>query len=97
MAKTNYQRYQNPAAAGLLRALADSEPGSPAEAAALRPLEKLMVDEAPIIPLFQVDAAGMWRTDRFSGWPSEKDPYAVPIGNHVNAEVLVTSLSPVGK
>jgi peptide/nickel transport system substrate-binding protein len=97
VAKTNYERYTDPSAGALLRNLADAAPGSPEETAALAGLQKLMVEQTPIVPLFHITGIGMWRTDRFTGWPSQANPYAVSIGNHVNAEEVVSALKPAGK
>lgn len=94
VAATNYQRYTNPEGQTLLQDLANAAPDSPAEKTALAGLEQLMVDQAPIIPLFHITGVGMWRTDRFTGWPSENNPYAVSIGNHLNAEEVVLALKP---
>ncbi|MBT8159712.1 ABC transporter substrate-binding protein [Arthrobacter sp. GN70] len=95
-ANVNYQRYTNPQAGKLLADFADSAPNSAGETTALAGLEKLMVSQAPIIPLFHISGVGMWRTDRFTGWPSQTDQYAVPTGNHNNAEEVLTAIRPAG-
>lgn len=93
-AMLNFERYQQPQARQFLQQYAASAPGSPAEATAAAGLEGLMVHEAPIIPLFHVTYLGMWRTDRFAGWPSDGNPYALPIGGHINALKVLLAVRP---
>jgi peptide/nickel transport system substrate-binding protein len=93
-AKTNFERYENPQAQQLLEKYAAAAPGSPEEAAAAGGLAALMVEDAPVIPLFHVTYFGLWRSDRFVGWPSDGDPYALPIGGHINAVKVALSVRP---
>jgi hypothetical protein len=44
--------------------------------------------------LFHVTYFALWRTDRFTGWPSDANPYAVPIGGHVNAVKIALAVAP---
>jgi peptide/nickel transport system substrate-binding protein len=94
-AASNYERYTNPQAGPLLAAWANSAPGSKAQANASAGLQRLMVSDQPIIPLWRVSALGMWRTDRFSGWPSVKNPYASPQGSDDSAMLVPLRLVPV--
>jgi peptide/nickel transport system substrate-binding protein len=93
-AQRNYERYRNPEAGTLLSTYATAAPGSPEESSALSGLQRLMVNDAPVIPMFFTAGVGMWRTDRFSGWPSASDPYAVSVGNSPNAEMVVMRVTP---
>ena len=93
-AATNWQRYKNSQAAALLTQYAESTPGSSGEAAALAGLEQLMVEQVPLIPLYLPTAVGVWRSDRFSGWPGQSDPYAVSIAQDQSAEVVLDRLTP---
>lgn len=90
----NYGRYPNPAATALLNAYADSPPGSEAERSAVAGIEKVMVDDLPVLPLTFTSGIGLWRTDVASGYPSDSDPYSVPIPGNVNAELVLLNLTP---
>jgi peptide/nickel transport system substrate-binding protein len=94
-ATLNLERYAKPSADGLLASFAASLPGSKQQAAALEGLQRLMVTEAPIIPLWRVSASGMWRSDRFTGFPSAKNPYAAPSGNDATSELTLIRIAPV--
>lgn len=96
-ATTNWERYKNPQAASLLTQYASSTPGSQNEATALAALQQLMVEQVPVIPLYVPSAVGIWRTDRFGGWPGQNDPYAVSTAQDQGAELVLARLSPTGK
>jgi peptide/nickel transport system substrate-binding protein len=95
-ANQNAERYASSAADRYLAAFGASLPGSKAQAAALEHLESLMVNDAPVIPLWRVSGGGMWRTDRFTGWPSAKNPYASPESGDDTAELVLLKLTPIG-
>jgi peptide/nickel transport system substrate-binding protein len=85
----NWSRYRNPDAAPLLQQYAVSSPGSPGEKQALAGLEKLMVQDVPVIPLFFTSGIGFFRTNTASGFPTQSDPYAVPVPDSVNAAIVL--------
>src|SRR5262249_49700632 len=60
-------------------------------------LEQLMVEQVPLIPLYLPTAVGIWRIDRFGGWPSQSDPYAVSTAQDQGAELVLAPLTPTGK
>lgn len=93
----NWERFRSPAAGTLLNSYADSVPGSAREAQARNALERLMVDDVPAVPLFFTVGVGMWNTTAFTGWPSAGNPYAVPVGNSPNAELVVARVAPAGR
>ncbi|WP_415853732.1 ABC transporter substrate-binding protein [Sinomonas sp. G460-2] len=90
----NYERYPNAKAPALLSAYASSAPGSKEELNAVGAIEKLMVDDLPGLPLVFSGGAGMYRTIRATGWPSESDPYAAPVPGSVNAELVLLKVAP---
>ena len=90
----NYERYPNSNAPALLSAYAAAAPGSKQEQSAVGAIQKVMVDDLPGMPLVFSGGAGMWRTDRATGWPSASDPYAAPVPGSVNAELVLLKLSP---
>jgi peptide/nickel transport system substrate-binding protein len=93
----NYERYANPAAAPLLKRYQAAAPGSDEELAALAGLQQIMVTDVPVIPLYLTTSVGIWRTDRFTGWPSETNPYATSIGASPSASWVVANLAPVAR
>lgn len=93
-AVVNWERYSSPRAGELLNAMASSESSSPAFKQALDGLQSLLVDEAPVIPLGNPSAAGVWRTDAFTGWPSEQDPYGLPTANKPSVVDIAARLAP---
>jgi peptide/nickel transport system substrate-binding protein len=96
-ADNNVQRYRSSAAAKYLAQFAAAPPGSSLQAKALEGLEGLWVNEAPVVPLWRVSASGMWRTDRFTGWPSSKNPYAAGKPGDDTTELVPLHLTPVGR
>jgi peptide/nickel transport system substrate-binding protein len=90
----NWSRYKNADAPPLLGQYAVSAPGSAAEKQARAGLEKLMVDDVPVIPLFFTSGVGFFRTSRLAGFPSQADPYAVPVPDSVNATIVLGRVKP---
>ncbi|MFC7583018.1 hypothetical protein ACFQYP_03830 [Nonomuraea antimicrobica] len=37
-----------------------------------------MVEQVPALPLFYSPSWAQYRTDKYVGWPTEQDPYAMP-------------------
>lgn len=93
-AQRNYERYRNPNVESLLAEYANAASGSAAEQAALGSLQDLMVNDVPVIPLFFTSGVGMWRTDRFTGWPNAGDPYALSLAIDPNAEQVLLRVAP---
>lgn len=96
-AQRNYERYLNPEAATLLKQYAASAPGSKGEQQALAGLQRLMVEDVPVIPLFFSGGAGLWRTDHATGFPTASNPFAVPEPESTNAELVLLHLQATGK
>ncbi|WP_405573723.1 ABC transporter substrate-binding protein [Streptomyces phaeochromogenes] len=58
-------------------------------------LQELYNKDAPVVPLFTGPEWGAYTDARFTGWPTEKNPYAT-LGNRNGSTILVlTSLKPV--
>jgi peptide/nickel transport system substrate-binding protein len=93
----NWSRYRNAEAPPLLKQYAVSAPGSAGEKQSLAGLEKLMVEEVPVIPLFFTSGIGFFRTNTVSGFPSQNDPYAVPVPDSVNAAIVLGRVRAGGK
>lgn len=93
----NWSRYKSADAPPLLNEYAVSAPGSAGEKHALAGLERLMVEEVPVIPLFFNSGIGFFRTNNLSGFPSQSDPYAVPVPDSVNATIVLGRVKAGGK
>jgi peptide/nickel transport system substrate-binding protein len=76
-ARGDYERWQDAATDKLL---ADYE-GTDDEAkqiAAVQGLATTVIEKLPVIPLFGSPNWGLYRTSKYTGWPSAADPYAMP-------------------
>src|SRR5215831_1263029 len=93
----NWSRYRNAEALPLLKQYAVSAPGSSGERQSLAGLQKLMVEAVPVIPLFFTSGIGFFRTNTVSGFPSQNDPYAVPVPDSVNAAIVLGRVRAGGK
>ncbi len=91
---TNWHRHASEEADALLLQFEQSpDPGS--QLAAVHALQRLMVAEAPSLPLFWAPSWGEANTRRFTGFPSPGDPYA-RLSPNTGAESLLvlTRLEP---
>lgn len=64
--------------------------------AALATLEGIMVNDVPVIPLFDAADWGTYLTKRATGWASPANPYADDSPGASYAEVVALHLRPVG-
>lgn len=86
-APENWHRFASPRADELLRALeATADPAEEQRLTAA--LQHLFVEHAPAIPLFPGPLWGESNTSRFTGFPSEADPYA-PLSPHLAPQSLL--------
>ncbi|WP_415853737.1 ABC transporter substrate-binding protein [Sinomonas sp. G460-2] len=93
-AVVNWERFASPTAGQLLTTMASSDSSTPAFKQALDGLQSVFVDDVPVIPLGNPSAAGVWRTDSFSGWPSDHDPYGLPTANKPSVVDILGRLTP---
>jgi peptide/nickel transport system substrate-binding protein len=63
---------------------------------ALATLEGIMVNQVPVIPLFDAADWGTYLTKNAVGWASEQDPYSDDTPGATYAEVVALHLRPVG-
>lgn len=89
----DYGRFNDPAANAALANLAEVEPDSAAAKADLADLERIEVHDLPFIPLFVNSQMATFNAAKFSGWPNEARPYAVPTP-YANIELDVLHLKP---
>ena len=94
MSGSNWHRFGSPEADGLLtRFEATSDPEE--QVAIMNALQALFVEAAPAIPLFPGPAWGAFNSERFTGFPSADNPYAVLSPNRPPESLLVlTELVP---
>ena len=92
-ASADVGRYHSAQADALLRQYANSNAG-PSLDHALYGLEKIMVTQVPVIPIFYNVQEAQYSTARFSGWPSPSHPFPVPVMHNPNAEMVLLHLKP---
>ncbi len=93
-ASSNYWRYSNPQTDQLLNQLAtSSDPATQQQA--LNGLESVMVNDIPVIPLFDGAMFFDYSTARYTGWPTVSNPYAAPAPyEQPDLEYVVLNLQP---
>jgi peptide/nickel transport system substrate-binding protein len=42
-------------------------------------LQKVVYDDVPVLAMFYGGSWGLFNSDKFTGWPSESDPYSLPV------------------
>jgi peptide/nickel transport system substrate-binding protein len=90
----NYHRFGDPKADSLIDAFAAAT-DEQTQRAQINALQKLYDGNAPVVPLFTGPEFGAYTDARFTGWPSQDNPYAT-LGNRNTSTVLVlASLKPV--
>ena len=73
----NFARYQNPEADELLAELkATPDPAEQLELS--HALQNIVYDDLPVIGMYYGGSWGLLNDAKFTGWPSEEDPYMAP-------------------
>jgi peptide/nickel transport system substrate-binding protein len=94
-APSNWERWQDTQTDQLLNSYATSTDKA-AQQTALNGLQKIMVEQLPAIPLVYGATWYEYSTARFTGWPDEKNTYAVPSPyTYPDAEMVILNLKPV--
>ncbi|ONI72093.1 peptide ABC transporter substrate-binding protein [Kribbella sp. ALI-6-A] len=91
----NYGRYNNPEATKALDAYANAADDA-ARTAALNTLQKIMVDQMPIIPTGASNIGALYSTKNWVGWPDESNPYGPSQPTQQTALQIVLALKPAG-
>lgn len=73
---TNYSRFKSAAADALFNQYSAATPAQQVQI--MHQVEKLMVEDIPIIPMTEGVDWYQYDTSHFSGWPTQSDPYAQP-------------------
>ncbi|MFJ5227140.1 ABC transporter substrate-binding protein [Streptomyces sp. NPDC088400] len=89
----NFGRFDSPEATKALKEYANAEEDS-ARTAAMNTLQKIMVEEVPMIPTAAAPLGAEYSTKNWVGWPSEADPYGPPQPTLPNALDIVLRLKP---
>lgn len=91
----NYQRFQDPAVDELLAQLKVTTDEAQ-QKDIVNQLQIVMVEQMPVIPLFYGGLWGLFNESRFTGWPSEADPYATTATWGNNPLLVLTNIKLVG-
>ncbi|MEV0318542.1 ABC transporter substrate-binding protein [Streptomyces sp. NPDC050658] len=74
---TNYGHYKSAKADGILKEMERAGDDATIKKLSAK-LEKLMIDEVPAAPLITNGASTQYNSRNWTGWPDEKNPYAIP-------------------
>ncbi|SEB43701.1 peptide/nickel transport system substrate-binding protein [Paramicrobacterium humi] len=89
----NFGRYKNDRATELLNTYATSA-SDDERTAALEELQKIFVEDVPVIPVGTHPYLGEYNTRNYVGWPSEDDQYATADPTQVTVPLILTKLKP---
>ncbi len=94
-AVSNWARWSDSTTDSLLNQYATSTDQS-VQQQAIAGIQKIMVEQLPSIPLVYGATWNEYSTARFTGWPSESNPYASPAPfDYPDAEIVMLNLKPV--
>ncbi|MEU9831644.1 ABC transporter substrate-binding protein [Streptosporangium sp. NPDC048047] len=92
----NYERWKDAETDRLIDAYAATEDEAEQQKAT-QGLSRIMMEKAPTLPLFYSPSWAQYRTDKYVGWPSEQDPYAMPSPyTSPDAAMVLLHLKPAG-
>jgi peptide/nickel transport system substrate-binding protein len=94
-ASDNFERWNSPTSQHALSTYV-STPSAAGRQTALATLEGIMVNQVPVIPLFDAANWGTYLTKNATGWATPQDPYADDTPGGTYAEVVALHLRPVG-
>ena len=90
----NYGRFDNPQASAALKAYANATDEA-SRTTALNTIQKVFVDEMPMIPVGADNVGAAYSTRNWTGWPSDADPYSGLQPTQPYAADVVLHLKPV--
>jgi peptide/nickel transport system substrate-binding protein len=94
-ASDNFERWNSAATQQALSTYVSTS-STASRSAALATLEGVMVNQVPVIPLFDAADWGTYLTKRAQGWASPQNPYADDSPGGSYSEVVALHLTPVG-
>jgi peptide/nickel transport system substrate-binding protein len=89
----NYGRFQSPEATAALQQYANASDEA-SRTAAMNTLQKIMVEQMPMVPTSAANAGGEYSTKNWTGWPEEQNPYAPAQPSLLNSLDVVLHLKP---
>lgn len=89
----NYGRFSSPEATEALEQYANAADDA-TRSAALNTVQKIMVEQMPMIPTSASNVGGMYSTKHWIGWPDEQNPYAPAQPTQQNALQILLALKP---
>ncbi|MEV7948409.1 ABC transporter substrate-binding protein [Streptomyces rubiginosohelvolus] len=92
----NFGRFKSPEATAALKEYANATTDA-ARTKALNTLQKIFVEQAPMIPTAAAPIGAEFSTKNWIGWPSEANPYAPPQHTQRTALEIVLNLKPSTK
>ncbi|WP_350274038.1 ABC transporter substrate-binding protein [Kribbella sp. HUAS MG21] len=91
----NYGRFNSPEATKALDQYANASDDA-TRTTALNTLQKIMVEQMPVIPTSASNVGGLYSTKNWTGWPDEQNQYAPAQPTQQNALQIVLNLKPAG-
>ncbi|MGX5395315.1 ABC transporter substrate-binding protein [Streptomyces anulatus] len=92
----NFGRFKSPEATAALKEYANASTDA-ARTKALNTIQKIFVEEAPVIPTAAAPIGAEYSTKNWIGWPTEANPYAPPQHTQPTALEIVLNLKPSSK
>lgn len=93
IATSNYERYSNKQVDAWLAQYA-SATSAKQQTQIIDQLEKVMLQQVPVIPMFYAANWNEYDTRYYVGWPDASNPYATPTYNSPDVEMEFTHLAP---
>ncbi len=91
----NYGRFNSPEATKALDQYANAADDA-ARTTALNTLQKIMVEQMPVIPTSASNVGGLYSTKNWVGWPDEQNQYGPAQPTQQNALQIILNLKPAG-
>jgi len=91
----NYGRFNSPEATKALDQYANAADDA-TRTTALNTLQKIMVEQMPIIPTSASNVGGLYSTKNWVGWPDEQNQYGPAQPTQQNALQIILNLKPAG-
>ncbi|MFF0343909.1 ABC transporter substrate-binding protein [Kribbella sp. NPDC004875] len=91
----NYGRFNSPEATKALDQYANAADDA-TRTSALNTLQKIMVEQMPIIPTSASNVGGLYSTKNWVGWPDEQNQYGPAQPTQQNALQIILNLKPAG-
>ena len=73
---TNYSRYKSPSTDALFNQYSSASPAQQVQI--IHEIQKVMIDQVPVIPVIEGVDWYQYDTTNFGGWPTQSNPYAQP-------------------